>query len=876
MPHVEMLGRSVELAEELILGRHRNCGLQVPDQAASRQHARVFAVGEEWFVEDLGSNNGTTVDGAPVTSRLALGEGARIRIGTHEIVFRQAGAAAPTSTVAPDNPIALVGRNIAGYELTGLIAKGPTGVVYAAKQVNLQREVAFKVISPGIARDDGYRERFLHEAGLACSVQDDGLVRVHESGHDADRFWYSMELVKGENFDLLLGRDGTIDPVLALLVGERIATALLAAHARKVYHRDLRPAVILLTPDGTVKLCELGLAEVLGRGRRLLMPKLRPGTPASSLWYLSPEQLDGEAGDARSDVYGLGCVLFHLLAGRPPFAGANAAEVVQAHRQHPIPSVCEALPGLPRELDTLLSGMLAKNPEWRFADCRELAGAMRKLREQVAAAPPIQDRSGIARAAAKRAAAREERAFPWAMLLLALGVLGAIAALVLYLASSKPAPAAEPEPQVVRPLPAAQPAQPVRPPEPTPVVAPVQPRGEDSLTARWQTAKDEIERLVVANDWGAAEQAIERTLAAFTRASAPADLIQQVRLRRADLDDRGQAWYRSQLNALPSGDDAATYAARLKAMSRLRDIVLAAQRPDAELLYQVALTHLNQQLSRARRDARKALEAGMPERLPAIAAGLEAGFLGTPVQSLQRQFGVLCDEAARLKPLGLAATWQIAAKTLPAEQALAVAAAWTLAGDAGRARAALTSAQGFDKPDLIRRRAALAGRQAAILSFDDIADLHVIDVALGQPRLQGGVLTGAPGEAVSLACTVPVGGPGWDAGVSLTLTDVRAGEAVVSVGTTQQPGVAVHIGQERIEVLARDQGATAVAVAKARRPAGTLRLRLSSRAGALTMFVNDQQIALIPRHQVVPDSQVRFEANGLNWKLDDLQVIGGD
>jgi serine/threonine protein kinase len=215
----------------------------------------------------------------------------------------------------------LEGRILNGrYQLTSLLGVGGMASVYLADDRVLQRQVAVKVLSPVYAQDPSFVERFRREARTAARLSHPNIVAVFDSGSDAEQHYLVMEYVPGQSLAELLARQGRLAPQRAAELAVEVCAALAAAHAQGLVHRDIKPGNVLVGPNGRVKVTDFGIAKaavaatVTGSGMVL-------GTAA----YLSPEQAQGGPVDARSDLYGLGCVLYELLTGTPPFgSGAGS------------------------------------------------------------------------------------------------------------------------------------------------------------------------------------------------------------------------------------------------------------------------------------------------------------------------------------------------------------------------------------------------------------------------------------------------------------------------------------------------------------------------------------------------------------------------
>jgi eukaryotic-like serine/threonine-protein kinase len=268
-----------------------------------------------------------------------------------------------------------VGSIIGSYRVVTRLGQGGMGAVFVAEHTLLGRRAAIKVLPAPQADDAAVVRRFFREAQIASAVADPGIVQVFDFGYHTDGSAYIlMELLDGEPLDARLRRLGRLPPVAALRIARQIATSLAAAHARGIVHRDLKPENVVLVPDAAVaggeraKILDFGIATVVSRGRAGA-PGPVMGTPLT----MSPEQCRGSAElDHRSDIYSLGCVLFQLLVGRPPFEGDTAADVIARHLVEPPPVPSTLVPELPPDLDALVLCCLAKSPDARFQRMTEL------------------------------------------------------------------------------------------------------------------------------------------------------------------------------------------------------------------------------------------------------------------------------------------------------------------------------------------------------------------------------------------------------------------------------------------------------------------------------------------------------------------------
>ncbi|HEY4118218.1 MAG TPA: serine/threonine-protein kinase [Byssovorax sp.] len=276
------------------------------------------------------------------------------------------------------------GARIGGYLVGSRLGAGGMGEVWLAEHVALGRRAALKVLHGEMSARPDVVARFFNEARAAAAIADPGIVQIFDFGHAADGSAYIvMELLDGEPLDRRLARLGRVALADALRVMRQVATSLGAAHARGIIHRDLKPENIFLVPDAEVaggerpKLLDFGIAKLTGMtGDARTKTASILGTPA----YMSPEQCRGAGAiDTRSDVYALGCVLFALITGRPPFEAEGMGEVLAKHMYEPPPRASDLVPGIPSAVDDLLARCLAKEPAGRFAAAGELALARARI-----------------------------------------------------------------------------------------------------------------------------------------------------------------------------------------------------------------------------------------------------------------------------------------------------------------------------------------------------------------------------------------------------------------------------------------------------------------------------------------------------------------
>jgi serine/threonine-protein kinase len=307
-----------------------------------------------------------------------------------------------------------------GYEVLSVLGRGGMGVVYKARHLHLGRVVAVKMLLAGAAATAGERQPFLREARAAAGLRHPNVVQLHDVGEADGRPFYVMEFVEGGSLARKLAGAPQPAKQAAALVAT-LADAVQAAHESGVVHRDLKPGNVLLTADGTPKVCDFGLARPLEGGASLTLSGVPMGTPS----YVAPEQARGDrAVGAAADVYALGAILYECLTGRPPFrAETAAATLFQVTYDDPVPPA-RLNPQVPRDLQTICLKCLHKGPHRRYASAQALADDLRRFEsgEPIAARP-----AGVVGALRKWVRRRPAAAAMLAavVLLVAVGAVGA-------------------------------------------------------------------------------------------------------------------------------------------------------------------------------------------------------------------------------------------------------------------------------------------------------------------------------------------------------------------------------------------------------------------------------------------------------------------
>ncbi|MFF3497307.1 serine/threonine-protein kinase [Streptomyces sp. NPDC002795] len=264
------------------------------------------------------------------------------------------------------------------YQLDRALGRGSMGHVWQGRDLHLGRPVAVKTVAAEALADgqerERFRRRFEREAKAAAALDSANVANVYDADITGDLHWLVMQLVDGATLGMVLDEQERLDTTSAAAVGAQLCSGLAAAHAAGLVHRDLKPENVMIRRDGVVKILDFGLVKLMSdEGPRLTETGQQPG----NLLYASPELLSGTpALDARSDLYSVGCLLHHLLAGTPPFPPGQPLDVLNRHLNVDPPALADCGAEVPDELQSLVSALLAKKPADRPASAVEVYTAL--------------------------------------------------------------------------------------------------------------------------------------------------------------------------------------------------------------------------------------------------------------------------------------------------------------------------------------------------------------------------------------------------------------------------------------------------------------------------------------------------------------------
>jgi serine/threonine protein kinase/Flp pilus assembly protein TadD len=294
-----------------------------------------------------------------------------------------------TKTLQTPLKVPAKGTILAGkYRIVEPIGKGGMGVVYKAEDTKLERTVALKFLPPELTEDPEAKERFVREAKAAAALSHPHICTIHEIGESEDQSFIVMEYIEGQSLKQKILK-GLLNQAEALDIAIQVAEGLDEAHKKGIVHRDIKPGNIMVTAKGQAKVMDFGLAKVLG-GSLITREAKTMGTVA----YMSPEQAQGETVDQRTDIWSLGVVLYEMLTGQLPFKGEYDQSVIHSILTKEPEPIGRLRPGLPRDLENIVSTALAKNPTQRYQTMDELLEDLKAIAEGL---KPSRAKSGLLR-----------------------------------------------------------------------------------------------------------------------------------------------------------------------------------------------------------------------------------------------------------------------------------------------------------------------------------------------------------------------------------------------------------------------------------------------------------------------------------------------
>ena len=347
----------------LLIGRDSSAQIALRDEEISRRHCQLEFRDRQWLLRDLESTNGVLLNGETITEPTALKHNDHIEVGITRLTF-----------LNDDDP--LLGSEIGGCRIEQRIGRGGMGTVYRARQQSLDRPIALKILSEKYTSDPQFIEMFIREARAAGRLSHPHIVQVYDVGKEGAQHYFTMELVAGGSVEKVIDEGGAISVDQAMRIARDAATGLEYAEKQGVVHRDIKPGNLMIATNGAVKIGDLGIARQTDESGVASQQDGVSGSPH----YIAPEQARGEAIDQRADIYSLGATLFHCLAGRTPYRGAGAREVILKHIQaKSAPDLFEMAPEVPAEVCELVARMMSPDPSGRPANARVLGEELDQL-----------------------------------------------------------------------------------------------------------------------------------------------------------------------------------------------------------------------------------------------------------------------------------------------------------------------------------------------------------------------------------------------------------------------------------------------------------------------------------------------------------------
>ncbi|MEK7467425.1 MAG: protein kinase [Planctomycetota bacterium] len=352
------------------IGREPACSFVLNDTNVSRKHCEIVSKSGNWSVRDLGSRNGTYLNGRKLPGESVLQIGDRLQTGEILISF--------LDEKEGKDKGGLIGTRVGGYRIMERLGRGGMGTVYKANQIALNREIALKVLSPDLIQEDVFKNLFIAEARAAAALNHPNIVQIHDVGVEGGLHFFSMEIMPNGSVHELLIREGRLPPARALRIALDAAAGLGYAERKGIVHRDIKPENLMIGETGVVKIGDLGLAFHVGQAEVDDEVGVM-GTPH----FCAPEQVTRGKLDHRTDLYALGATMYRMLAGKPPFVGQTLKEIlVKKVKEKPMPLV-EAVKGLPPAVNDLVMQLLERNPADRPQSAEEVKGRIEAILPEI-------------------------------------------------------------------------------------------------------------------------------------------------------------------------------------------------------------------------------------------------------------------------------------------------------------------------------------------------------------------------------------------------------------------------------------------------------------------------------------------------------------
>ncbi|MDF1660746.1 MAG: serine/threonine-protein kinase [Planctomycetota bacterium] len=396
--------------QTVVLGRGTETNCRIQDPSISRRHCQITNCPQGLLIADLGSSNGTYVNGQPISHWVALNSGDQVVLGQNQVEIHAAMMVQQhlcTSCGREFMPMELTqgrfsrdpsGRLICtdcmskfdfdphmieGYVVESKLGQGAFGAVFRAVQQQTGQVVALKTVRPQLVQSERDIARFFREAKAGAALVHPNIIRIYDAGESRGCYYIAMEYVEGKEIGKLIEEYGQINIGYTLRVGIQIANALQHAYERSIVHRDIKPDNILVTAQGQAKLVDFGLAKNFQSAG--VSGLTAPGEGMGTLAYMPPEQLDNALmADQRSDIYSLGASLYHMLTGKRPFNEKTTRKFIMKILNKMPDPIRDHNQSVPPDLEEIIEKAMAKEPEDRYEIPEDFERDLKDLFEQMA------------------------------------------------------------------------------------------------------------------------------------------------------------------------------------------------------------------------------------------------------------------------------------------------------------------------------------------------------------------------------------------------------------------------------------------------------------------------------------------------------------